>query len=252
VSAQPSRHLALVELNDGGEIVGRVESDALQRLEQDLEKAKLDLKMAQRDVKAKNRRIAELERQKARERLEHPRYSDAVRVAKYWWLKCRAGNTRINYKTPDRLDAVLALMEIEEIVVDADTKKRRREPHYAMEHFKAAIDGAAFDHFVKARKNGSEQHYDDLELICRTAAKFDEFVARCPYELVPLAPTREKAHTPDRVPSSEAHPVSVCSSEVHHGSRALAAIGRRFDDPPQAGWVHVRGGVAGHVEASSA
>jgi hypothetical protein len=254
VSAQPARHLALVELDDGGEIVGRVTSDALKTLEADLEKAKVDLKMAQRDVKSKNRRIAELERQKSRERLEHPRYSDAVRVAKYWWLKCRAGDKRVNYKTPDRLDAVLALMEIEEIVVDADTKKKRREPHYSMEAFKAAVDGAHFDHFVKARKNGSEQHYDDLELICRSAAKFDEFVARSPFGQPPLAQARVEAHNPLRVPSAEASLASGRSSEVNWPYEPIRRSGsHRCSDRAEArGMPRLRPRVFGGAQEVSA
>lgn len=250
MSAQPVGHLRLVRTDDDGEIIGLVDSDALTTLEAELEKAKLDLKMAQRDVKAKNRRIAELERHKARERLEHPRYSDAVRVAKYWWRKCRAGNARINYKSPDRLDAVLALMEIEEIIVDADTKKRRREPHYAMVDFKAAIDGAAFDHFCKARKNGSEQHYDDLELICRTAAKFDEFVARAPYD-VALARTREEAHTPVQGSKHEAFPAST-SSEVRHAHGVVGVRGGRHAEAGAAGWLRLRVRVDPGFEAPSA
>lgn len=181
VSALPQRHLHVVSdrvADDNGEVV------TPEALVAEIEKLRTDLKMAQRDVRTKNRRISELERDRVRERLEHPDRELILRVCSYWHRKCRGGDPRVKPDTPDRFDAVAALVEMEHIVKD-EQGRRRRERVYPPEAFKEAIDGARFDHFAKPRKNGSMQHYDDLELICRSAARFDEFRARAPRVSVP-------------------------------------------------------------------
>lgn len=191
--AAPNLHLvgdALV--NENGEIVPR----EVAKLQDEVEKLKIDLKMAQRDVKAKNRRLAELERDRARERLDHPRYADIERVARYWHRKCREGSARVNPMSPDRFDAIACVLEQERIVVDADTRKKRREPMYTLEDCKAAVDGAHFDHFSKQRKNGSWQHYDDLELIFRDGKRFEEFRDRAPVRAPVVAPEPETRDNP--------------------------------------------------------
>lgn len=173
---EPVRHLRRVDNN------GQVhdEPPEIAKLKAEIEQLQTDLKMAQRDVKAKNRRIAELQRNKVRERLGYERYDDVERIARYWHKKCRQGNSRCNPMAPDRFDAVRGLLEQERIVVDAETGEKRREPMYTLQQFKAAIDGAAFDCFVTKRKNGSVQLHDDLELICRSSKHFEEFVAKAP------------------------------------------------------------------------
>ena len=112
MSAKPARHLALVDTNTG-EVV---ESRELAAMQAELDELKTKFKMAQRDVAAKNLRIANLEADHARRRLEHERYGDACRVAKYWWRKCRGESRRVHYLSADRLDAVLALMDQKELV----------------------------------------------------------------------------------------------------------------------------------------
>jgi hypothetical protein len=168
---------ALHVVGGTGEVVEHKETaDLLAQIE----KLKGDLKMAQRDVKAKNRRIMELERDKARERLQYERRADVERIATYWHKKCRGGDKRVNPMAPVRFDAVRGLLDQEQIVVDEETGKRRREPMYTLEQFKAAIDGAFFDPFVTTRKNGSQQRHDDLELVCRSSKHFEEFIAKAP------------------------------------------------------------------------
>jgi hypothetical protein len=102
------------------------------------------------------------------------------RIATYWHKKCRGGDKRVNPMAPVRFDAVRGLLDQEQIVVDEETGKRRREPMYTLEQFKAAIDGAFFDPFVTTRKNGSQQRHDDLELVCRSSKHFEEFIAKAP------------------------------------------------------------------------
>jgi hypothetical protein len=175
----PARHLTVVPggiTDDNGEIVPP------HRLLAEIEKLQTDLQMAQRDVKTKNRRIAELERDKAAERLNHPQRELILRVCRYWHAKCRRGDPRVKPDTPHRFDAVAALVDLEELIPlaerDPDGPKFRRV--YGPEAFKEAIDGAAYDPFCKRRKNGTVARYDDLETICKSAAKLDEFRARRP------------------------------------------------------------------------
>lgn len=199
MSAEPARrHLALVDAATG-EVV---ESRELQALQAENEKLHGDLKAAERDLRAKRRRIGELERDRARERLEHPQRDLILRVLRYWHRKCKAGDRRIHAYSPDRFDAVAALVEMERIVRDEGVRgKRRREWVYEFEHFKAAVDGAAFDAYEMQRKNGSVVRYDDATLVFRSAAKMDEFIARCPYEVRPILPARP---SPDEVASGAA------------------------------------------------
>jgi hypothetical protein len=175
VSAQPARHLRVVGesvIDEGGFVLSPAE------MLEEITKLKTDLKMAQRDVRTKNRKIAELERDKVQERLDYERRGEVERVARYWWRRCRAGDRKVHYMSPDRFDAVRELMDMERLVV-VDGKKRK-EPVYSMEDFKRAIDGAWFDCFESKRRNGSTVRYDDLTLICRSAAKFEEFIQKAP------------------------------------------------------------------------
>lgn len=176
MSAAAKRHLRVVEVNDGtGEIEGTVDVEALVAR---VEKLEHDRRALEKDIRAKRRRITELERDKAQERLEHPQRDLIVRIANYWHRKCRGGDAKVNPLSVVRFDAVAALVEMTVIV--ADEKGKRHEPRYRPEDFKQAIDGAAFDHYAKQRKNGSWQHFDDLELVCRDSKQFEEFRARAP------------------------------------------------------------------------
>lgn len=189
MSAQPapSRHLHLVD--ETGEVVP---SSKLADMQAELEKLRGDFANAEKDLKVKRRQIAELQRDKARERMEHPQRDLVVRVLRYWHRRCRGGSARVNPLSADRFDAVAALAEMEQLVVEEGKRKRRRDWLYEFEHFKAAIDGCAFEHYSVKRKNGTEQHFDDAELIFRSASKMDEFIQRCPYPVVPILPARRR------------------------------------------------------------
>jgi hypothetical protein len=181
VSAEPARHLRVVDTDTGEVLTGT----GLAELQAEVEKLRVDLKMAQRDVKAKNRRISELERNKAQERLDYERRADVERIATYWHRKCRPDDfalerPRVNPMSPERFDAVRGILD-QEVPVPIEGKKRcRHVPAYSMEECKAAIDGAAFDHFSKQRRNGSWEHFDDLELIFRSGKHFEGFRDKAP------------------------------------------------------------------------
>lgn len=190
MAAQPRGHLQLVEIDANGEFK-KVDSKQLASLQAELEEVKTKFKMAQRDVAAKNLRINNLERDQAQERLSYERYADVQRIARYWHQKVHAGNARVNPMSPDRFDAVRGILDQERVVWDepGDGRKRRRkrrEPMYTLEECKAAIDGCVFDHFTKKRRNGSEQHFTDLEFIFRNSKNFEECRARCPYDYTAL------------------------------------------------------------------
>lgn len=183
MSAQPARHLHLVDgvfHDDNGEVV----TEEVAKLLDQIEKLTMDLKMAQRDVKAKNRRIATLEADAVRERLDYSRRVEVERVFKYWQRRCGHEKAAL---TPLRFDAIRGILEQQLIEVDEGGKKRRRLA-YRIEDFKTAIDGCALDHYVKERKNGSVQHFDDIEWVCRDGKNFEECLARAP-----VAQTAESA-----------------------------------------------------------
>src|SRR3954465_15585906 len=133
-------------MDDNGEILPS------HRLVEEIEKLQTDLQMAQRDVKAKNRRIFELERNRAEERLEHPDRELILRVCRYWHRRGRGGDRGGKHDSPGRDEAGAALVELEHIVTDEHGRKTR-ERVYEPEAFKEAIDGAYYDPFQKRRKN---------------------------------------------------------------------------------------------------
>jgi hypothetical protein len=179
----PASHLRLIRVDDDTGEVEPVESRELEAMEAELNKLRVDVKMAQRDVRSKNRRIAELERDKVRERLEHPDREFIKRVCKYWHRKSRKGNNRIDPLAPHRFDAVAALAEMEKIViVEVDGRRRReRRWRYEAEVFKAAIDGNEFDPFESTHKNGKVDRHNDLEQTCRDVTRFERAAEKAPY-----------------------------------------------------------------------
>jgi hypothetical protein len=242
MSAEPASHLRLVRVDDETGEVEHVESRALEQLEHELAKLRTDLKMAKRDVTSKNRQIAELERNKAFERLHHPDREFIERVAGFWHKLCRAGDKRVNPLSPMRFDALAALVEMEVIVRDANGKRVGREPRYKPVDFEIAVRGARFDHYVKQRKNGTEQHFDDLEFICRDSKNFEECIARCPVEVAALARAR-KARNNGRESSTSSASLSAASPEVRYaqgmGLQGSGQLSRRGETPRP----HVRLGV---------
>jgi hypothetical protein len=167
--AKTVRHLHIAHDTDTGEIIPEAP---------EIVKLRGDLALAEKELRRHRRRIADLERDAAQDRLDYDRRDEVERVCLYWWRKCRKGDKRVNPIADIRFDAVRGLLESTRIEVV--NGKRHRVPAYELQAFREAIDGAAFDHFTKQRKNGSTVHYDDLELICRDGKHFEEFRSRCP------------------------------------------------------------------------
>lgn len=254
MSAKPARHLALVDLNTGE----KLDSRELGAMQHELEELRTKFKMAQRDVAAKNLRIAALETDKARARLDYERYGDVERIARYWHRK-HGANPRVNPMSPGRFDAVRGILEQERVIFEEPAPGRKRrtrrvEPMYTMEECKAAVDGNAFDHFSKKRRNGSEQHYTDLEFVFRDSAHFEECRSRCPYDWTKVALQAVTRDTPSQVPSHGIAGQAVPPGGFTYGSSN--PLGMRSDRvllraqagrPVFRGWLHA--GVAGQPAA---
>ena len=84
-----------------------------------------------------------------------------------WQEKCGHKRARLS---SDRFNAIRGLLEVSE-----------PEP-YPRGAFTAAIEGAAYDHFTVQRKNGDIKRFDDISLICRDGAHFEDFIQRRPKE----------------------------------------------------------------------
>lgn len=264
MSAQPQRHLRVVEVDDTSGEITYLDSEGLAALEAERDKLKADLANAERDLRGKRAIIANLERDKVRQRLEHPDREFIVRVCRYWHAKCRPDDhaktrPRIDPISPDRFDAVAALAEMQEIrVVDG---RRRKAWKYEAEHFKAAIDGAAFDPFVTVMRNGKPKPQNDLEQVCRMVSKFEAFIEKAPYEPVPLAGfTRPSPQGLKRLAKERAMRENLARGSKHAPSSGAPLGGTygpgwfvggahgRFPVREQAGWLHVRHGVGHRVE----
>jgi hypothetical protein len=171
MSAEPVRHLRVISAE-----TGEIAEDTA-RLIAELEQAREDRKALERELRAKRRRITELERDKARERESYEHRDRVEAVHSYWQRRtgCKGA------LSPARFDAVRGILEQQRLEVPANGGRARKVLAYEYPaDFKRAIDGAWFDHFVKARKNGTEQHFMDLELICRDGKNFEEFMERAP------------------------------------------------------------------------
>jgi ribosomal protein S15P/S13E len=167
----PLRRLAPVDL-DTGEVV-HPEIAALQERIASLEDA---LKEAEKDLRVKRGQLTKARKDLVKERLDYARRDDVKAVMDYW-------NRRMGRDlalTADRFDAIRGLLDETRIrVVDG---KARKTPAYEFPaDFKRAIDGAWFDAFETKRKNGTVKRHDDITLICRSGAKFEEFMARSPF-----------------------------------------------------------------------
>ena len=88
-------------------------------------------------------------------RLDARRQGEVSELFAYWQQRCGHGHAKL---TPDRKRKIAA---------------RLREG-YTPEQIRTAIDGAAQAAFVG--ENG--KRYDDLELICRTGSKLEDFIER--------------------------------------------------------------------------
>jgi hypothetical protein len=148
-----------------GEIVSR-EPSLTQVLEhvEELEAQLADIERERRGERARTRLLlARIEDN----RLNYDRRDEVRSVFDEWRERCGHKNARL---TADRFDAVRSLLEV------------KRPAPYPRAAFSAAIAGAQYDPYTVQRKNGGVKKFDDLSLICRDGAHFEDFIQRRPKE----------------------------------------------------------------------
>ena len=134
------------------------------RLEGDLDNAERELRKARRKIKT-------LEEDKERDRQLYALRSTVELIFDEWRVVRRHPNSKLGGK---RFDAV----------------RDRVEEGYERAHFAMAVHGANAQHFVKDIGGGKSEHYDDIELICRTETNLERFANRAPAGVTPM--TREQ------------------------------------------------------------
>lgn len=166
----PLRRLVAVD-KDSGEVV----PPEVARLQEHVAILTDQLKEAEKDLRAKRAIITKLRKDKAEERMCYARRGDVQRVHDYW-------NRRLGHAqalTADRFDAVRGILDEKRIVV-VDGVAVKVDAFEFPEDFKRAVDGAWFDPFITALKNGRSKRHDDLALICRDGKTFQSFIDRAP------------------------------------------------------------------------
>lgn len=149
MSADPAVHLRVVGCAD------------CERKDRMIAAMQVDLDNLEVDLKVKRRKITALENELARERHEHPDYHTAQRIFEFWRNKCRP---RARSFGADREKAVIA--RLNDKVPGSDEKAYT--PRYICE----AIVGAYVEPFVDPK---TRKLHNDLELICRTPRKLEDF-----------------------------------------------------------------------------
>lgn len=137
-------------------VVGCADCEQLRKA---LENARVDVENAGVDLVAKRREIGRLELMLTL--MSDPMYPTALPIFEYWRIKCdhpRAG------LTAERLGALLARLR---------ERTEDDEPKYTPRYICEAIVGAHVAAFVR-----DGRRYDDLELICRSGQKLDDFHER--------------------------------------------------------------------------
>lgn len=112
-----------------------------------------------RDVRAWHYRYAELARDKEQEAMDHKLWPAAVELFAYWKQVCKHPQTEW---MSDRFWIVLPFLK-----------------KYGFYKCKAAIAGAAYDHYSDTRRNGTAVHYNEWHRIF-SAKDFDRFLASIP------------------------------------------------------------------------
>ena len=156
MAEQPALRLVDPETGElGEEIDGCKECHRLKMLVQALEK---DIDNLEADLRGKRAQIKALKSDREKEARNHPQREAIEELFAYWCEKCNHPRSKLDAERTFRL-----AWGIE---------------HYGMAMSKLAIDGAAFDPWVRRRKNGTLKKFDELKLIFRDAPQLEDFVCR--------------------------------------------------------------------------
>lgn len=95
----------------------------------------------------------------------HKRRSEVESLFELWQELCRHPKSKLDFGPGSRFERLLWGLQT-----------------YDYEMCERAIRGAAFDPFTTRRKNGTMKRHDGIELIFRSAEKFEEMANRAPRE----------------------------------------------------------------------
>jgi hypothetical protein len=152
---EAARHLHVIEVDsETGEVVEPT-CEGCQRRDD-------EIAGLQRDIRGWAYRYRELERDKEADAKAHKHWPTALELHTYWRECCN--HPRCEFDAD-------AFYLIEPFI--------RRS---GIEMCKRAIDGAAYDHWVTTRRNGSKKRHDGFDLIFKNRTRFEEFVNRAPRE----------------------------------------------------------------------
>lgn len=155
----PTPHLRVV---DHPEIAGLKAEIA--RLQRALDAALVDLDNAETDLVVKRRRIKQLENELAEKYRSDSLYGTAEIIYEFWRTKC-SPNARTF--SEDRLKAVLARLKDR-------SPSDHEQPAYTPRYICEAVLGAAVEPYVDSKG----KRHNDLELICRSGGKLENFHER--------------------------------------------------------------------------
>lgn len=146
----------------------RVVDTATGEIREECESCKMlrvQLEGAEKDIRAWRARYNALAREEEENIREHPAYGDMAILFKHWKAVCRHPKSRLDVK---RFRLALPFLENDGLGL-----------------CRRAVDGAAYDPYVTARKNGSKQRHDGWDLIFKGRKQFEEFCNRAPREQPP-------------------------------------------------------------------
>lgn len=121
---------------------------------------KADVAMAKQAAKSWHGKWLALQDDRERKMRDHAALPVVREIFDYWRRACKHPASEFG---PDRF-----------FLIEPYLRK------YGPDLCKRAIDGAAFDPFITKRANGSPKRHDGLDLIFRSAEKFEEFCNRAP------------------------------------------------------------------------
>ena len=161
MSAEPARHLQLVDTATGELVEAPAEHSEALALVRKLE---VQTRMMERDLAGKRLRIAELEADREAEAEDHELRPQVDAVHACW--KAATGKRR-----PLHFSDVFAIASaIKKMGFDTCLR---------------AVVGAKFDPYTRRQRNGQVKRFNDLETIFKTFGKVSDFASRAPQGWTP-------------------------------------------------------------------
>lgn len=139
-------------------------SDETERLHELLQKAQDEIAGHLETIRRQSAALGQARRQADPEKRarEHERWSVVSDLFDYWRRTCKHPNSRFSAK---RFHQALPYVEA-----------------HGVEMCKRAIDGAAYDPWITARKNGTRKRHDDWSRIFKDDDIFEDHANRAPFK----------------------------------------------------------------------